>query len=247
MKRKTPALAIMGALLFWLGCLLQLCLSGAVAWGEIEARAYTPIYSGQNGGSGLDIRCPIMLSPTESGTISASISNPMEESASPVVIADISRANGIQQVSRTFSLAAHETQIGQWKVDASNIVWGRLILVNITQARFSDLPSREGACGIFIISLPGLNGLDAFGLLFALSLIGVYAGAVFWLRGRSPLHDRARGIIQAGSTLAGFSMAGLLVALLRWWGLILFFDVVALMMIGVIFTEFVLFPGRQGN
>ena len=240
MKR---SLLIAGALLFWLGILVQLFLSGAVVWGEVEAR----VHISQTGDSGLDLRCPIMLSPVESGTISASITNTLDENTSPVITSDISSVSGDQQVSQTLSLAAHETQIVHWKVAASDIVFGRLILVNITQARYSNLPSHQGACGIFVLSFLGLSGSETFDLLFALSLAGILLGGISWLRGHSPLDDWTFSIATASGTLTAFTTAGMLTALPRWWGLIMFFDVVALILLSVILTEFILFPGHKGN
>lgn len=51
---------ILGGLLFWLGILSQLFLSGAIAWAEIEARVYTP----QPDYPALDLKCPLMLART---------------------------------------------------------------------------------------------------------------------------------------------------------------------------------------
>jgi hypothetical protein len=39
--------------------------------------------------------------------------------------------------------------------------------------------------------------------------------------------------------------AGLLAALPRWWGLVLFLDALTLIILSVVLIEFVLFPGRQ--
>ena len=240
MKQKPLAFLFAGTLLFILGILLELFLSSVVAWGEIEAR----VYSSQVGDLGLNVKCPLMLSPTESGTISTSITNTLDVDTKPVVTADISRVSGEQQISQTLLLAAHETQTVQWEVDASNILFGRLILVNVTQFRYTDLPSRQGACGIFLLSFLGLSGVETFYLLFVISLAFILLGAWLWFRGRSPLDDFARSSAQASGVLASATFAGLLVALPRWWGLIIFFDVVALILIVVILTEFVLFPKR---
>ena len=240
MKQKHFALLLAGALLFALGILLELFLSSVVAWGEVEARVYTS----QSGDLSLDIKCPLMLSPTESGTISASVTNTLDVDTKPVITADFSRVSGDQQVSQTLLLAAHETKTVQWTVDASNILFGRLILVNVTQFRYTDLPSHQGACGIFLLSFLGLSGIETFYLLFAVSFVSILLGAFLWLRGHSPLDDLARSTAQASGILAGITITGLLAALLRWWGLIIFLDAVALILVAVILTEFVLFPKR---
>ena len=240
---KRFALSVLGGLIFLAGILLELSLSGGVLWGELEARTYAP----QIGDAGLAVNCPYILSPSESGTVSAAITNTLDEETRPVVTAEISRTDGEQQLSQTLSLAAHETQTLQWTVDPSEILFGRLILVNIVQSRYRDLVSRQGACGILVLSLLGLNGMQTFSLLFFAGLIITSLGAAIWLRVNWPLNDLRRSTAQACVIIAGLTTAGLLAALPRWWGLILFIDFITLIIMAVVFTEFVLFPGRRRN
>ena len=238
---KRFALSLLGGLIFLSGILLETSLSGGVLWGALEASTYTS----QIGDAGLSVKCPLILSPFESGTVSAAITNTLEEATSPVVTAEISRPAGQQQLSQTLSLAPHETRTLRWTVDPSEIIFGRLILVNIVQSRYSDLSSRQGACGILVLSLLGLNGLASFSLLFFTSLICALLGAGLWLRVNRPLDELRRSAAQACAIMAGLATAALLVALPRWWGLILFFDFLTLIIMAVVLTEFVLFPGRR--
>lgn len=240
---KRFALSLLGMLIFLAGILLELTLSGAVLEGEIEARAYTP----QLGNSGLTVKCPHMLSPTESGTVSAAITNTLDEETKPVVTAEISRHDGPQQLSQTLDLAPHETQTLEWTVNSSDMIFGRLILVNIIQSRYADLPPRQGACGIPVLNLFNLNGNISFFLLFFTALVCAALGAGVWLRAHWPLNDFRRSTAQACGVMAGMATAGLLAAIPRWWGLILFFDAFTLIVMAVVLTEFVLFPGRIRN
>lgn len=243
MKRKALRWLISGPLLFLLGILLELGLSSLVVWGELEAS----FLGGQHDALSLDLHCPIMLSPVESGTISASITNTIEEQTSPEVKADISRAGGDQELSQILVLAPHETRLLQWKIDASDIVFGNLILVDIYQDRYRDLPAREGSCGIYILSLFGLSGTESFWMLSVLALACISFGAMRWLKAHSPLAGSDSSFASANGVLVGFTTAGLLAAFVRWWGLILFLDAISLILMVVIFTEFLLFPGRMRN
>jgi hypothetical protein len=238
---KRFVLSILGGLIFLAGILLELSLSGAVLWGEVEARTYTP----QIGDAGLGLNCPFILSTTESGTVSTLITNTMDEETSPVITAEISRSDGQQHLSQTLTLAAHATQSLHWTVDPSEIIFGRLILVNIVQSRYKDLASRQGACGILVFNLFGLNGIQSFILLAFTSLAGILLGAVIWSRANRPLNELRRSTAQASAVNAGMATAGLLAALPRWWGLILFFDFLTLLIMAVVLTEFVLFPRHR--
>lgn len=238
---KRFAFSLLGGLIFLAGILLELSLSGGVLWGELEARTYTP----QIGDAGLAVKCPFVLSPSESGTVSAAITNTLDEETNPVVTAQISRTDGEQQPSQTLTLAAHESKTLHWTVDPSEILFGRLILVNIVQSRYRDLPSRQGACGILIMSFWNLNGIQTFILFFLTSLLTILLGAGIWLRMNRPLKDLPRSTAQASAIMAGMATAGLLAALPRWWGLILLFDFITLLIMAVILTEFVFFPRHR--
>ena len=240
---KRLALSLLGMLIFLMGIFLELSLSGAVLEGEIEARAYTP----QIGYSSPTMKCPHMLSPTESGMVSATITNTIDEETKPVVMAEISRNDGPQQLSQTLDLAPHETQTITWTVNSSDMIFGRLILVNIFQSRYADLPPRQGACGIPVLNLFNLNGNSSFFLVFFAALLCIALGAVIWLRVYWPLNDFRLNTAQACGMMTGMATAGMLAALPRWWGLILFFDAFTLIIIAVVLTEFVLFPGRIRN
>jgi hypothetical protein len=241
MNIRTTALSLLGGLVFLTGLVMQLMLSGGVLWGELEARLYVT----QSGDNLLKVYCPIMLSPVESGVVSVSVTNSIDEDTSPVVTAEISHVGGAQEINQTLSLAPHESQIIRWPVDISNILFGRLILVNIIQSRYRDLPSAQGACGILLFSLFNLDGIETFSLLLFAGFANLVLGGALWLRARRPLDELAESTARASGILAGVTTAGLLTALPRWWGLTLFLDFVALIMAAVIFTEFILFPRKN--
>ena len=238
---KRFALSTLWMLIFLAGILLELSLSGGVLWGEIEARADVP----QIGDSGLLISCPLMLSPSESGTVSTSITNTLNEETSPVVTEEINHSSGQQLQSQTLDLAPHEKKTLHWTVDSSDRIFGRLIIVNIIQSRYSDLSSRQGACGILVLSLFKLNGINTFSLISLAGLLCTSIGAAGWLRVNWPLNGQRRSTAQACGIMAGVVTTGLLAAVPRWWGLTLFFDFLTLLIMAVVLTEFVIFPRRS--
>jgi len=236
-------LSLLAMLLFATGIFLQLSLSSGIVWGEIEAS----IYGSQITASGLNLKCPLMLSPSESRAVTASITNSLEEQASPLVTTEISKVAGMQSQSQTLSLAPHETQLLQWSVNPSDVIFGRLILVNVIQARYSDLEPRHGFCGILVFHLFNLTGNESLILIFIGGFVLIFVGGALWLRIHTALDDMDAQTLNACSVLAGVTTLGLLTALPRWWGLTLFLDAFALIMISVIFTEFVLFPKHNRN
>ena len=243
MKLRSLLLSLFGALLFLAGVLIGLLLSAVVVWGESEAR----IYTSYNGERHLKVQCPLMLSPVESAVVSADIINPSDEEIKPVVSVEVSHGKIPRKESQTLLLAPGGSETVQWSVDPSDVIFERLILVNILQSQFRDNPSRLGSCGIFMFSLLGLTGAQTFGLVFAVSLIVMLLGGALWLYVRWPLNNLATNIAQLSAVLMGITILALFSTLPRLWGLTLIFDALILLIMGVIVTEFGLFSQKYST
>ena len=241
MNLKSLLLSWLGALLFLSGVLVGLSLSGAVAWSESEAR----VYSSFNGEANLAIECPLIISRSESGVVDVRIVNLTGEEIRPVVTALISHGTVPRQIKQTFPLSSLKSESVQWIVDSSDVIFERVILVNVLQSRYSNNPSRSGSCGILVFSLFDLTGMQTFGLIFAISLTLVFAGGALWLYVRQPLDKLSGNIVQINSVLLAVTILALLSAWARWWGLALFFDALIMLVMGVIITEFILFPQKH--
>ncbi|HXQ37265.1 MAG TPA: hypothetical protein VN843_24865, partial [Anaerolineales bacterium] len=163
MKLRLLLLSWLGGLLFLAGVLIGLALSGAVAWGESEAS----VYSSFNADASLRLTCPLMLSQEESGVVRAEVMNLINEDIKPVVHAEISHGKVPRDDRQTLLLSSRETETVEWTVDSTDVIFERLILINVLQARYGNNPSRSGSCGILVFSLFGLSGMQTFALGFA--------------------------------------------------------------------------------
>lgn len=230
--------SVFSLLLFLTGIFLEITISAVVLWGELEARSSMS----SSVSSGLHLMCPHILSLGETGVIGALATNTLDQDIQPMFTAQITRNNGVQQMSETPTIAPHMSKIIQWKVDASNSLYGRLILVSVLQGKYEDLPARRGSCGIIFLNLPGMNGREMLILLCSISFVLLILGAVTWARGRLPLKPRDENLARAFGSLGSLATIGLLAALLRWWGLIVILDAVALILLIVIFTDVLFNP-----
>lgn len=224
----------LGALLFLAGVLVGLSLSASYTWGESEARLYTSF----NGETGMRLNCPLMLSPVESGTVSADIINLTDKDIKPVVFAEVSHGRIPRVLRETVFLGPGEAATIRWTVDSSDEIFGRLILVSIRQSRYSNNPSRLGSCGILLFSLFGLTGGQTLGLIMVISLLAMLSGGAVWLYARRPLNKLTTNFAQINAVLLGVTFFALVAIWPRWWGLTLVFDLLILLVIGVIITEF---------
>lgn len=240
MKGNSILMSWLGGILFLGGVLTGLVLSASATWGPVEANLYTSLTAD----SRFTVKCPLLISPKESAVVRAKINNFTNEVVMPVVFAEISQANGPRRLNQTVTLAPKESTTLEWKVNASDLVFDRLILVNILQARYRDNPSFLGSCGIMLFSLFGLGGTLTFSLLAFLSLAGMVSGGTLWWRARQPRDAFATALARINSFLMGITILALVSAFMRAWGFTLFFDALTLLVMGIIFTDFVL-SGRH--
>jgi hypothetical protein len=223
-KRILPTL--LSVFLFFSGILINLSLSGTLLWGEIEAR----IFMQQVNDEDLKIECPLLIAPWETAVIKTVVTNTLTEVATkPQVNAFISHANDMRMVNQMLELEPLESQPLQWTADSADIVFERLILVNIHQRPYRNLPSRQGACSILVFSLFGLSGLNTLILVTSTGVLASLLGmAVFFFLYR-PFSKFTQSIVQLNMIFLGLVILGLITALFRFWGFTLFFDATALL------------------
>lgn len=239
MKPHLSFLSPVGFLFFLAGILIGVSLSAVILWGEMEVRLITSYPPSKT----LQMKCPFMLSPAESGKVEAVIVNSTDQEVNPMITEDINNA-GDSGIASPILLAPMASRTLEWTVDGSNVIFGRLILINIFQSPYRDNPSYLGSCSILSFSLFGLTGMQTFNLLFAGSLIGILLGGGLWLYARRQLNDSSP-VTQAGVILGVMTLVVLLSSILHWWGLTLFLDALILLCGGIFITEFALFPKRD--
>lgn len=225
---KRNALILSGILLYLIGVIISLSLSAVMMWGEMEARLYTQ----QSGDKHLKIACPLLIAPWESAVISTVVTNTLrDQDTRPQVNAIISHEKEARVVTQTLELGPFDSRSLQWTVDASDIVFERLILVNILQRPYRDLPSRQGACSIVVFSLFGWSGVVTLYAMVAAGVAASLAGAGLLYSRHRPLTDFTKKIAALNAVFLALVLMGLVSALLRLWGLTLLLDSAALLVI----------------
>jgi hypothetical protein len=243
MKLNTALRSQLGVVLILIGILIGLALTASVTWAYSEADLYVSYNADRN----LALKCPLMLAPNESGAITAKIKNLINESITPTVSATISHAGQPRRIDQVVTLQPQESQTLQWTVNPTDLMYDHLILAAITQLRYRDNPSMLGSCGILLFSLLGLNGLGTLILILTLSLAAMVAGVFLWQQAHpQPWNNYLINLSRAGIALMGMTILALLSLFPRLWGITLILDAATLLMMGIIFTDFVLFQKYKG-
>ena len=228
------AIRPLGVVLFSLGLLLGMGLFGAVIWADFEAMLFNPALSQE--APLRSLRCPVMITTSETGTVTASLSNPLDRSTERYVRAHITDGyvTLMREVNQRVPLAPGEKQRLEWAVTADDAAFNRFILVKVIVRGRYPLPGRQGTCGILMVDVPLLNGRQIFSLTFAASVLSMAAGYGLWFGASRPLDQRRQQVARAMVALAGGVVLGTIVGWLGWWlpGFILF--LITVLGVGVI-------------
>ncbi len=211
-------------LLFSLGLLLGSALFAVMIWSDFEAALFNPGL--QQDAALRSLRCPVLITTSETGTVTASLRNPLDRSTERYVRAYITDGfvTLMREVNRSVSLAPGETARLEWTVTADDAAFERLILLKVVVRGRYPLPSRQGTCGILVVDAPLLKGSQIFALWLGASLLCMGLGLRLWVRVRRSLREQERQATRAMAALAGSVVVGMIIAWFGWWvpGLVIF-------------------------
>lgn len=216
-------------------------LNGAGFWGDFrDAVAFDHDQPTQ--ANLVKIRCPILLAPGEEGTITAAFQNPNQKKADILVKAVVSERDfqNYRVLTRSLPIEPGSAQDFRWQITRQDIIEGNFILTRIflmNQDQLIPYPARTDSCGIFVLSLFGLNGIGMVVLILAISLISLVVGSVLLYLSDSSIKKTFPRIDYGLYGLAGILLIGMLANLLGWWifaGLVL---LLAVLLTIVLITE----------
>ena len=250
--------SLIAALIYLLGALLGFAfnglaviadLNGAGFWGDF-ADAVAFDHDQPTRAELVKIRCPILLAPGEEAAITAVFQNPYPEKATILVKAVVSQddTNHYRAVTANLPLAPAERQDFRWQVGRADIINRNFILTRVflmNQERIIPYPARTDSCGIFVLSLFGLNGSALVALFMGTSLLSLAAGSVLINRSGSPIQNTSPRLDYGLYGLAGLLLVGMLANLLGWWifaGLIL---VLAVLLTGILIPNMLFLSGSS--
>jgi hypothetical protein len=217
MQGKKKLLRTLGIIFFSIGILVGMAMFILMNWANYEAYFYFG-YTAPADKTLATLRCPLLMTTSETGTVTISITNSTDRDLSPLIRTEISSFGAARSERTNYPLAAGETRRLSWTVTSGDIVFGHLIMARVFVYNTFTLPSRASTCGTMVINLPGLTGFQLFVIVLAFSLACMAAGWSLWLTGSRPL--LADGLIAtwAMSIFTAVVLLGILAGCIGWWG-----------------------------
>ncbi len=199
--------------IFFIGVLAGLLLTALAAWADLEAASYGFDRTGDRRLTSL--RCPPLMTASETSTFSVKVANTTERALSPSVKTDISTRMVAETSRIPVKLAAGESKRIRWEIGPENIDLERFIFVRAYVSGFYPLPNRENTCGVFILKLPG-NGMVITWTLVGMSILGLAAGMLGLERVKGTVQHTVVDMLRIQS-ISVLVLLGLFTAYMGWW------------------------------
>jgi len=218
MQAKKKLFRTLGVIFFSIGILAGMVMFILMNWAYFEADFYFG-YTFPADKTLTTLRCPLLMTSSETGAVTASITNNTDLDLSILVRTEISYFGAATSESVSYPVAVGETRRLSWTVTSDDIAYGHLIMARVYVFNSYTLPSRTNTCGTVVVGLPGLTGIQLFIIVLALSLISLAAGWGLWLAGSRPLHVEGFIGMRAMIILTAVVLLGILAGCLGLWGL----------------------------
>jgi hypothetical protein len=210
-----------------------------VIWGDLEGSLFDTSLRGDARLTSLN--CPVMVTSTEEGTVSATFENSLDRATVFTVRAHIShgRLTLMREVNSQIPLAPGEKRTLEWPVTAEDAAFGQLILFRVRVGPKYPIPSRDASCGILVVDLPRFTGRQLFTFALAASFLSMAAGMGLWVFANRPLRGLGQDVARAMTALIASILIGMILGILGQWligGLVFAINV---LFVGVIIGHFV--------
>jgi hypothetical protein len=208
----------LGVVLFCAGVLAGMVMFILMNWAYFEASFYFGNGAPANGIL-TNLRCPLVMTTSDMGKVSMSVTNNTSNDLSIPVQIELSYYGAATLDKTDYPVAAGATRNISWKVTSDNLVFGHLVMARVYQFRSYTLPSRTNTCGTVMVALPGVTGMQVFIIMLVFSLVAMVAGWWLWLAGSRPLQHEGIIATRAMVLMTIICVFGILGGILGWWGL----------------------------
>ena len=237
MEKRNKIISIAGGLFLIAGILMGFMLTSVMVWGDLEASLFT---SGLRADKNLStLKCPIVITASETGKISATLKNPTEKTLERYLIANVSEgyASLVREVRTKLPIPPADKQKVEWKIYPEDAAFDeRVILFRVYINPRHPHPSLGAKCGVVRVDLQGITGTQIVASTAFFSFVSVGAGAVLIELGNRSSQKRSRNIINSGYALTGIIPTAGILSYFGMWILGIGLLAVAVLLLGIIVT-----------
>ena len=237
MKKNNRILHWLSLLIFTFGILIGMAVAGGIIWGDVEASIFDSSIKAK---SALRLNCPVVITTNEIGKISAILKNLDDRDREFYVRAHISEGyvSLMREIDQQIPVALGQKGKVEWEVYPEDAAYNRIILFRAYVNPSYPIPSQGNFCGVLVLDVALLTGIQFLVLIIGLSLACIIIGSLIWRKINHPMNDDMRSLTNAMYALAVIIYATILTGYLGLWilGVLLFAS--SILMIGIIFGRY---------
>jgi hypothetical protein len=215
MNKRKVTLSLLAILLFMVGALTGMAYFGATTWANVEA-AFYGFYSYGNQPTGA-MHCPHLMAENETGIISVSFHNSSHITAGPMVELQVSAPFQFRTVDQDLTIPPGSTKTVRLRVTSADQDYKHFIFVKLATFRSYPLTEVEQTCGILVLDVVRITGMEITLISIALSLAGMLAGLGLWWGIHHPCRGRSLIVMHELEVLALVVGAGILISFTSIW------------------------------
>jgi hypothetical protein len=238
MKKRHKILTVAGGLILITGIILGFVLTSVMVWGDLEASLFT---SGMRADRNLStLKCPIVITTSETGKITATLKNPTEKTLERYLIANVSEgyASLVREIRTKLPIPPAEKRKVEWKIYPEDAAFDdRVILFRVYINPRHPHPSLGANCGVVRVDLQGITGNQIVASTAFLAFSSIGFGAVLIELGHRSSQKRSRNVINSGYVLAGIILAAGILSYFGMWILGIGLLAIAVLLLGIIVTR----------
>jgi len=198
---------------FFFGITIGFVLSVIAIWNNLEATSY--YFRGVKFPPFPGLRCPLMIAPTETGTVSAVFDNRTDKEDNFSYRAEISRKGvSTRQVEGQIAVPPGEERSVQLSIDANDVDLLFFILVKMSVLPTALHKSQEAVCGTMLVNILGLTGTQISTIAVILSFLGMAIGLGIWHQTDNKSDSEVPRVVQA---LGFVVILTLFATAMGWW------------------------------
>lgn len=234
MKKDRKILRTIGTLIFSIGVLAGFFLLSMSVWGDLEASLFSRIMDAEK--TLISLRCPVIITPGETGKVTARIGNPTDKDWERFTRAYISEGHItlMREIRMAVPIKAGASEMVEWDVYPEDAVYDRIVFFKVYIHSNYPYPSIGGSCGIVLIDWAGLTGKQIQTILMLFFIGFSIMGFALWKVSTPYSNSEAWSLFYSMITLAIVTIVGLGISYFSFWIIGLMFLVVAVLMIGII-------------
>jgi len=209
-----------------LGSLLGFILILGMVWADFEGSLFLPSLIGEKYVV-KNLNCPALMTRNETRHISLTLSNSRENEQSRFVEGMISEGDIRQTrvIKQEVTIAPGAKEEVTWEIYPEDAAYDKVVFFHVYVKRAYSAPSLEGTCGVLVLDIPFLSGIQVMGIVLGLIFFLILGGnsILLFQYQKDLMGPRRRYMWRAMFAMSILTVLGIWTSIMGYWEFGFFF------------------------